>query len=96
MIFLFDMEFIKNKNDRNNYITFNVDNPISSISLKDFLIYRYALLCVKFKNWWFDNYFNVPLKKRSYKTKLMFLIGQIVIHKINRRYSFCVFYKNTK
>lgn len=80
--------FIGNKD---GYIAFFVDTPMRFVSIKQYLIYRYALLAVRFKNWWFDNYFGLPLYKRNLWTKCIFIVGQIIIHDINKRYSFSVF-----
>lgn len=82
--------FIGNKG---GYKAFFIDSPMQMVSAKEYLKYRYALIAVNFKNWWFEHYFGLPLYKRNLWTKIMFKLGQIIIHKINYKYSFAVFVK---
>lgn len=77
------------------YPVFIESTPVDKVSLMSYVEYRFSKLAVKFKNWWFDNYFFVPFDKRSLKTRIMFKFGQFIIHKIFAPYSFSK-YKSIK
>ncbi len=78
------------------YPRYNNDFPIHKMTIKKCIEYFYTRKCVQFKNYWFDNYFNLPIKRRTIESKIMFKIGQFIIHKINGKYSFSKFENTLK
>lgn len=77
------------KDNTTTYPTFNVDASINEITFFGYLEYKYSLIAVKFKNY----YFKVAFDKNQ-SSYIKFKICQFIVHKVFRGYSFSRYVTN--
>lgn len=92
----------------NDYLTYNLSYPIGNITVKMFIDLWISKIAVRFKDYWFDNWFgrehkimNFKLREKLYfwnkwRNKFMFHFGQFIIHKVFKERSFAKFIKEKK